>query len=192
MSNGGLDRRAVVASLVADPGGLLVVSGLGSSCYDLNAAGDRAENFYLWGAMGGAVMTGLGLALAQPSRRVLVITGDGEVLMQLGALAVAAAQHADNLAVLVLDNERYGETGSQRTHTALGADLAAIAAGCGWRATATVRTAEEIPKLRGRLRSEKLFVVVKIAAGEEPKSMPPRDGALLQHRFRTALGLPDR
>ena len=115
-----------------------MVTGLGSPTYDASAAGDRPLNFYLWGAMGGAAMIGLGLALAQPGRRVLVLTGDGEMLMGLGALATIAVQAPRNLAVAVLDNGRYGETGSQRSHTAHGVDLAAIAQGCGWRAVCTV------------------------------------------------------
>src|SRR5271154_5318827 len=115
-----LDRRAVVATLLDDPGDLLVITGLGASAYDAGAAGDRPLNFYLWGAMGGAAMIGLGLALAQPSRRVLVITGDGEMLMGLGALASIAAMRPANLAITVLDNASFGETGQQPSHTALG------------------------------------------------------------------------
>ena len=133
MSNDGtLDRRAVAAALLRDPGDLLVVTGLGAPSYDAAAAGDRPLNFYLWGAMGGAAMVGLGLALAQPRRRVLVLTGDGEMLMGMGSLATIAAAGAPNLAIAVLDNARYGETGSQHSHTGLGTDLAAVAAACGW------------------------------------------------------------
>src|SRR5580704_18452287 len=113
MSEGTLDRRAVVAELLRDAGDLLVVTGLGSTTYDAGAAGDRPLNFYLWGAMGGAAMVGLGLALAQPRRRVLVLTGDGEMLMGMGSLASIAAAGAQNLAIAVLDNGRYGETGAQ-------------------------------------------------------------------------------
>ena len=185
--SGGLDRRLAVAALLRDPGDLLVVSGLGSATYDVAAAGDRPLNFYLWGAMGGAAMIGLGLALAQPKRRVLVLTGDGEMLMGMGALATIAAQAPENLAIAVLDNGRYGETGAQFSHTAHGTDLAAVAQGCGWPATCTVHTLAELDELRHRLRSEPLFAVLRIAAKEPPRVLPPRDGALLQHRFRAAL-----
>src|ERR1041384_5813131 len=112
-----LERRAVMRALVAERGELLVVSGLGSTTYDLAAAGDHPLNFYLWGAMGGAAMTGLGLALAQPARRVLVVTGDGEALMGLGSLSTIGRMHPSNLAVVVMDNGHYGETGMQPTHT---------------------------------------------------------------------------
>ena len=128
-NDGTLDRRAVAATLLRDPGDLLVVTGLGAPSYDAAAAGERPLNFYLWGAMGGAAMVGLGIALAQPARRVLVLTGDGEMLMGMGSLATIAAAGAPNLAIAVLDNARYGETGSQPSHTGLTTDLAAVAAG---------------------------------------------------------------
>jgi hypothetical protein len=108
-----LHRRDVVNALLADRGELLVVTGLGSTAWDATAAGDHELTFPLWGAMGSAVMIGLGLAIAKPSRRVLVVTGDGEMLMGLGSLATAGVQKPKNLSVVVIDNERYGETGMQ-------------------------------------------------------------------------------
>src|SRR5580698_1523043 len=120
-----LDRRHFVRQLLIDRGDLLVVSGLGSATYDVAAAGDHPLNFYLWGAMGGAAMIGLGLALARPDRRVLVLTGDGEALMGLGSLATIGVKQPANLVVVVLDNEHYGETGMQPSHTRSGIDLAA-------------------------------------------------------------------
>jgi thiamine pyrophosphate-dependent acetolactate synthase large subunit-like protein len=188
-NDGTLNRRDVAAVLLRDPGDLLVVSGLGAPSYDVAAAGDRPLNFYLWGAMGGAAMIGLGLALAQPSRRVLVLTGDGEMLMGIGSLATIAAANALNLAIAVLDNARYGETGSQPSHTGLTTDLAAVAAGCGWLTTATARSMDEVEALRIRLRQEHLFAVVRIAPDEPARYLPPRDGAYLAGRFRQALGI---
>jgi thiamine pyrophosphate-dependent acetolactate synthase large subunit-like protein len=187
--DGTLDRRAVAATLLRDPGELLVVTGLGAPSYDAAAAGDRALNFYLWGAMGGAAMTGLGLALAQPSRRVLVLTGDGEMLMGMGALATIAAAAPANLAIAVLDNARYGETGAQCSHTGLTTDLAAVAAACGWTAPATAHSMAEVVALVPRLRREALFAVIRIAPEEMPRHLPPRDGAHLADRFRRALGV---
>src|SRR5213595_418724 len=122
-----LSRRSAVARILADRRDTLVVTGLGSPTYDCAAVGDHPLNFYLWGAMGSAVTVGLGLALAQPKRRVLVVTGDGEMLMGLGALATVGVQQPKNLSVVVIDNEHYGETGMQATHTASGIDLAAAA-----------------------------------------------------------------
>lgn len=190
-NDGTLDRRVVVATLLHDPGDLLVVSGLGAATYDVGVTGDRPTNFYLWGAMGGAAMIGLGIALAQPQRRVLVVTGDGEMLMGLGSLATLAAAAAPNLAVAVLDNGRFGETGSQRSHTGLGADLAAVAVACGWQATAVARDMDEVAALRSRLRAEPLFAVLRISPEEKPRHLPPRDGAYLSDRFRRALGVAE-
>src|SRR4030095_2977734 len=139
-----LARRSAIARILTDRGDMLVVTGLGSPTYDCAAVGDHPLNFYLWGAMGSAVTVGLGLALAQPKRRVLVITGDGEMLMGLGALATAGAKKPDNLAVVVVDNERYGETGMQPTHNSAGVDLAGVAQSSGFRRTVTVRRAREL------------------------------------------------
>ncbi len=187
-SDGTLDRRAVAAELLRDPGDLLVVTGLGAPSYDAAAAGDRPLNFYLWGAMGGAAMVGLGLALAQPNRRVLVLTGDGEMLMGMGSLATIAAAGASNLAIAVLDNARFGETGSQLSHTGLTTDLAAVASACGWSAT-TARGWDEVAVLRPRLRQEALFAVIRVSPAELPRHLPPRDGAHLTDRFRRAQGI---
>jgi thiamine pyrophosphate-dependent acetolactate synthase large subunit-like protein len=188
-----LDRREVVRTLLRDRGDLLVVAGLGSAAYDLAAAGDCPLDFPLWGAMGGATMVGLGLALAQPERAVLVVTGDGELLMGLGSLATIAAQRPANLRIVVLDNGRFGETGQQETHTALGADLTGVARACGFSQTFTVEQAAEVEGLRERLHAAEgpLFAVVKVAPGDLPRTLPPRDGAYLTQRTREALlGMP--
>lgn len=188
-NDGTLDRREVAAVLLRDPGDLLVVTGLGAATYDVGVLGDRDRNFYLWGAMGGAAMIGLGIALARPANRVLVITGDGEMLMGMGSLASIAAARVPNLAIAVLDNARFGETGSQHSHTGLTTDLEAVAAACGWTATATARDMADVEALRPRLRSEPLFAVVRINAEEKPRFLPPRDGAFVTERFRRALGV---
>ncbi len=189
-NDGTLDRREVAAVLLAAPlDDLLVVTGLGAATYDVGVLGDRDHNFYLWGAMGGTAMVGLGLALAQPNRRVLVVTGDGEMLMGMGSLASIAAAGAPNLAIAVLDNARFGETGSQHSHTGLTTDLEAVAAACGWTATVTARDMAAVQALRPRLRTEPLFAVIRIGAEEKPRFIPPRDGAFVTERFRRALGI---
>ena len=134
-----LDRRSVVSSLLADRKDAIVVGGLGASTYDIAAAGDHDRNFYLWGAMGGAVMIGLGLALAQPKLPVVVITGDGEMLMGMGSLATVGLQKPGNLTIVVLDNEVYGETGGQASHTAATVDLVGVARVAGSRTPARSR-----------------------------------------------------
>jgi thiamine pyrophosphate-dependent acetolactate synthase large subunit-like protein len=184
-----LQRRNAVARILADRGDILVVTGLGSSTYDCAAAGDHALNFYLWGAMGSAVTVGLGLAMAQPKRRVLVITGDGELLMGFGALATVGVKQPDNLAVAVIDNEHYGETGMQQTHTAVGIDLAGIAKVAGFRETAVVRQPEELEKALPLLHRAKgpVLVVLKVSTGRDPLVLPSWDGPYLKMRFRQAL-----
>ncbi len=186
---GPLRRREVVAAVLERRGALLVVAGLGSSAWDCTAAGDHPLTFPLWGAMGSACMIGLGLALAQPSRRVLVITGDGEMLMGLGSLATIGAKRPPNLAVVVLDNERYGETGMQKTHTAHGVDIAAVAAACGFAEARVVRRSPEIAAMRSHVhrRQGPLLYQVKVRPETLPLVLPPREGAHLKRRFREAL-----
>src|SRR5262245_18877118 len=182
-----LRRRDVVKRLLADRKGLLVVAGLGSTTWDITAAGDHPLSFPTWGAMGQAAMMGLGLALAQPKRRVLVITGDGEMLMGLGSLATIGVQKPRNLTVAVIDNERYGETGMQVTHTARGVvDMAKIAKACGFKTSRVVT--KNIP-LRDTIHrtAGPHFLQIKVVAEKLPLVLPPQDGVLLKDRFRRAL-----
>ena len=187
--NGLLHRRAVAAELLRERGDLLVIAGLGAPNWDVTAAGDHANNFPLWGAMGSAAMIGLGLALAQPRRRVLVITGDGEMLMALGALATIAVQKPANLTVCVLDNERFGETGMQETHTAHGVDLAGIAKAAGFATSLIIRQADEVTKLRELAHSGAgpIFAQVKIYPEALPFVLPPAEGGILKNRFRASV-----
>ena len=183
------NRRDVVRALLEDRGELMVIAGLGASAWDITAIGDTPRNLPLWGGMGGAAMMGLGLALAQPSAKVLVITGDGEMLMALGAMATIAVQRPKNLSIVVLDNEHYSETGNQETATKHGVDLAAMARGAGLSRARTLTTLEEVPALRAEIHAATgtIFAVQKIAPGNLPLVLPPRDGAILQARFREAL-----
>jgi thiamine pyrophosphate-dependent acetolactate synthase large subunit-like protein len=181
-----LRRRDVVKNLLRERKNLLVVAGLGSTAWDITAAGDHDLSFPLWGAMGQAAMIGLGLALAQPRRRVLVITGDGEMLMGLGALATIGVQKPNNLTVAVIDNERYGETGMQKTHTAHGVDMAAVAKACGFRNAELVVKEKKLAKIVHETRGPN-FLQIKVAADKLPLVLPPKDGVLLKARFRRAL-----
>jgi len=185
-----LDRRELVGALIDALPGALVVSGLGSPSYDLYAAGDRELNFYLWGAMGGASSLALGLALAQPERSVLAITGDGEQLMGIGSLATIAAQRPNNLTLLVLDNGHYGETGMQPSHTSLGTDLVAVARGFGIDDAFEVDSLEQVGDIARRVdaRAGVVFASARVDTSEAPRTFPPRDGSFVKNRFRTALG----
>jgi thiamine pyrophosphate-dependent acetolactate synthase large subunit-like protein len=184
-----LERRGAVAELLQNRGDALVVAGLGSPIYDVNAAGDSALNFYDWGAMGSAAMVGLGLAIAQPSRPVVVFTGDGEMLMGLGAFSTIAQHRPRNLSIVILDNEQYAETGMQPTATAFGTDLAAVARACGLERAATYTSADNLPSLRQRIheRDGTLVAVLKIHPGDQPRTVPLRDGAANAERFIQAL-----
>jgi len=187
-STGTLDRREVVKTLLAQREDALVVTGLGSSCYDAGVY-DHPNTFYLWGAMGGAAMIGLGLALAQPKRRVLVITGDGEMLMGVGSFATIGAQKPDNLAIVVLDNELYAETGMQPTHTARGVDLAGMAKAAGFAVAETVRTEEALDSAVRTLYRTRgpAFFDIKVNSKRYPLSIRLRDGAHIKNRFRENL-----
>ena len=184
-----LRRRDVVAGLLAERGDALVIAGLGAPSWDVTAAGDTGLNFPLWGAMGAAVPMGLGLAVARPERRVLVITGDGEMLMGLGSLAAAGVVAPANLSVVVLDNERYGETGMQPTHTAGALDLAAVAAAAGWPVTGTIDDQAGLDAARPVILegAGPVFYAIKVRAETPPLVLPPTDGRHLKERFREAL-----
>jgi thiamine pyrophosphate-dependent acetolactate synthase large subunit-like protein len=184
-----LHRREVVATLLKDRRNLLVVAGLGSTAWDITAAGDSPLSFPTWGAMGQAAMMGLGLALSLPRRGVLVVTGDGEMLMGLGSLATIGVQRPANLSIVVIDNERYGETGMQTTHTAHRVDLAAVARACGFKQSMMVRTKAGVASLRSAIHGKRgpLFAQVKVKAEKLPLVLPPHDGVLLKERFRAAL-----
>ena len=147
---GTLQRRELVAQLLAGRGDTIVVSGLGSPTYDLAAAGDHPRNFYLWGAMGGAAMIALGLAIARPDTPVIALTGDGEMLMGVGSFATIGMQQPDNLKIVVLDNGLYAETGGQATATRC-TDLAQLAKACGIVDAVTLRTQADVSTLAGRL-----------------------------------------
>ena len=167
-ANALLDRRDVVAHLLADRRELLVVSGLGSATYDCAAAGDDPRNFYLWGAMGGTTPLALGLALAQPDKPVLGITGDGDMLMGLGALSTIGVQAPANLSIVILDNEVYGETGAQPSAPAYGTDLTGIARASGMNTVDEITKISGVDALAARLHTSggPLFANIKIAPGE--------------------------
>jgi phosphonopyruvate decarboxylase len=180
-----------VAKLLAARNGALVVPGLGSATWDCFAAGDSPEYLYSWGGMGLAVSTALGVALAQPKKRVLCLTGDGEMMMGIGSLGVVAEQAPANLAILVLDNEHFGETGRQTGLTGARADLCKVAEGFGIANTMVVRAESELPALISHLfeRPGPSFAVAKIALSEDPWALPEKDGGAIARRFRVALGI---
>lgn len=186
-----LDRRDAMKQIVKDRADALLVTGLGSATYDAANAGDTDLNFYLWGAMGGTAALGLGLAIAQPDRRVLVVTGDGDMLMGLGSLGTVGVVAASNLCIVVFDNERYGETGAQLTHTHYGLDIAGMAAAAGFGTTLTVVTKAELKRALPIIHREPgpVLVCVKVDPKPAPLVLPERQGPVLKDRFRGALGV---
>lgn len=180
-----LQRRPLVADILGARQGALVVPGLGSPTWDCFAAGDSDDYLYSWGGMGLALPTALGVALAQPNRRVLCLTGDGELMMGLGSLSVVGAQAPGNLSVLVLDNEHFGETGKQ-PGLATTTDLPAMALAAGFRRTMLVTAMEQVPDLTAMLFTEPgpTLAVAKIALSHDALLLPEKDGVLIADRFQ--------
>jgi thiamine pyrophosphate-dependent acetolactate synthase large subunit-like protein len=185
-----LDRCEAVPALIGKADDFLIVTGLAGTARDIAAlTRDSAQIYTMAGAMGGAAMIGLGLALARPDKRVLVATGDGEILMNICALATIAVLNPANLSILVVDNGHYGETGWQRSHTSLGVDLEKIAIGSGIQRTRTIATESEIPDGARVLREGNgaAFVVLRVAPAEPPSYKRNFDPASCRLRFRGAL-----
>lgn len=182
-------RRELIAAILARRGDALVVTGLGTTCYDVYSVGDKPLNFYNWAGMGGAAMVAFGLAVAQPSRRVLCITGDGEMLMGLGSLATIACEKPANLSIVVMDNEHYVETGMQGTHTGRGVDLAGMAAAAGFPVSLNVREASGFAAALSAIHelNGPVFVNLKVSPAQPPMTLPMRDGPYIRSRFRDAL-----
>jgi thiamine pyrophosphate-dependent acetolactate synthase large subunit-like protein len=184
-----LQRTEVARTLMEQVGDELIVCGLGSPVSDVSSARDRDLNFYLVGAMGSATPTGLGLALAQPDRAVVVVTGDAELMMNIGILATIGIKQPRNLSILVFDNERFGETGQQVSHTAYGIDIAGIAAACRFPHTMLVRQSHELGTALAltHAMTGPHLAVIKVDPERVPISIPIKDGVLCKGRFRKAL-----
>ena len=187
-----LQRNELIADILDDrPEELLVVTGLGSSTYDVLELGDNPNNFYMWGAMGQSVPVGLGIAIAQPEKRVLIVTGDGELLMGLTGLSAVGNSPARNVAILVMDNGHYSETGGQPTHTSGQTNLAGVADKCGFRKTLEITRMSELTEAKKLLLDEEgpVVVVAKVALHTYGKLTEPqsRIGHYMAARFRMAV-----
>jgi thiamine pyrophosphate-dependent acetolactate synthase large subunit-like protein len=185
-----LERSEAVPALIGRHEDFLIVAGLGGTACDVGAVtGDSANVYSLGGAMGAACMMGLGLALARPEKRVLVVTGDGELLMNVGALATIAVMNPANLAILCVDNGHYGETGWQKSHTSLGVDLEKIAVGCGIKHTRTVAAKADLAPAARVLREANgtSFVCLRVKPTEAPEFKRNFDASFCRDRFRATL-----
>lgn len=189
-SFGTLDRRKAVPKLVGDPKDFLIIAGIAGTIRDtLHLCGPDADFYAIAGAMGSATMIGLGLALAQPGRKVLVLTGDGELLMNVGSLATVSVMNPPNLSILCIDNGHYWETGRQTCHTALGTDLAMMAAGAGIGAVKTVTQESEFSEAASILRADNgsSFILLKVKPGNPPKVRRRKNSAWIKHSFQNAI-----
>jgi thiamine pyrophosphate-dependent acetolactate synthase large subunit-like protein len=185
-----LDRCKAVPALIGRHEDFLIVSGLAGTSRDIAAlTHDGAHSYTMAGAMGGACMIGLGLALARPEKRVLAVTGDGELLMNVGALATIGVLNPPNLAILCVDNGHYGETGYQKSHTSLGVDLERIAVGSGIKATRTITVEEELANGARLLREGDgtAFVLLRVKPTDPPAFKRNMDPSACRNRFRAAL-----
>ena len=195
--NKALDRRDAIPQIVGDHRDFLIVSGLAGTAQDFaDLTKESANSFIFGGAMGGALMTGFGLALAQPTRQVLVAAGDGDVLMSLGSLATIGAHAPKNLAILCVDNELYGETGNQQTHTGMGVDLRTIALGCGIKTSIEVKEASQFGDASRAIRGVgPTFVLIKVDGGPSkryPRSWDAVERKLIFRRELLGESPPDR
>ena len=185
-----LDRCDAVPAVIGRHEDFLIVSGLAGTSRDVAAlTQDGAHTYTMAGAMGGACMIGLGLALARPDKRVLVVTGDGELLMNIGALSTIAVLNPANLAIICVDNGHYGETGYQKSHTSLGVDLEKIALGSGIKATRTISADEEVADGARLLRQGNgtAFVVLRVKPTDPPAFKRNMDPSACRNRFRGEL-----
>lgn len=185
-----LDRRQAVPALIPNPLDFLVIAGLAGAAQELTALTNDGANVYgLAGAMGAALGMGLGLALSQPNRKILAITGDGELLMSLGALATCAVLDPPNLRIVCVDNGHYGETGNQESHTGLGVQLDKIAAGAGFAVVHTIHSEADIAEGRRLLNAETglCFILLRVKIGPALKMPRSLDPAFTRNRFRMAL-----
>src|ERR1700739_118727 len=185
-----LNRRLTVKRILRDrQQDVLAVTSLGNPTFDVAAARDTPQKFYLWGAMGGAVTFGLGIALAQPTKRVIVFVGDGEMMMGLGSLATVACHRPDNLSIVVIDNEHYAETGMQPAHAGRGVSINAVATAVGFSQSILVNDQDGLESAIDTLYSHQgpVTLCVKVTTDPAPTALPPRDGPYLRSRFREAL-----
>lgn len=185
MNRSALTRR-LVAKLKAEEA---VIAGIGNTNFDLWASGQRPQNFYMLGSMGLATSIALGVALAQPTRKVFALDGDGSILMHLGSLGTVAAVAPKNLAVIIWDNGLYQITGSQKTLTSSGTDLVAIARGAGLGNSSWAADKEHFDALVERALDEDgpAFIAARID-GDKPAGTTDRDPVRIRLNFMRGIG----
>lgn len=185
-----LDRSVAVPAIIGNHKDFLFIGGLAGTAKDIAALTNDGPNQYgLAGAMGAAVSMGLGLALARPDKKVMVATGDGELLMNVGSLATVSVLNPPNLSILCVDNGHYGETGYQKSHTSLGVDLEQMAIGAGIKTTMTVEREDQIAAGARMLRESNgsCFVLLRVKPEDGPKFKRDLNPGVARVRFRLGL-----
>lgn len=176
----------VVSQLADEP----IVASLGNAKFDLFTAKDRPQNFYMWNSMGMASSIGLGLAMARPQQKVVILDGDGSLLMNLNSLPTAAARSPQNLIHIIWDNRQFELTGGQPTHTATNADLANLARGAGFELVESVNTQADFEAAFSHSLQQPgpWIIVAQIEAAPSP-GRPPKSATLIKHRFMESMGV---
>ncbi len=185
-----LDRKYAVPELIGYPDDLLIVCGLAGASKDIAHLTNDGDNiFTMAGAMGGATAMGLGLALSRPDKQVLVVTGDGELLMNIGTLATVGILKPSNLSILCVDNGHYGETGYQESHTQRGVNLELIAQGSAIPVTRTVSMEEHIDEAKTLIRDSNgpSFILLRVSTEPPPVIKRSMDASERKTAFRRAL-----
>ena len=186
-----MNRFDLVCRLTRKLGTEAVIGGIGNTNFDLWASGQRPENFYMLGSMGLAIPIALGVALAQPARRTFALEGDGSLLMQLGCLGTVAALAPKNLAIVVFDNAMYQITGGQKTLTATGVDLVAMARGAGLGQSEWAKDEAHFEALVERaLGGDGPWLIGARIDGARPAGVTERDPVRIRQRFMDALAKP--
>ena len=183
-----MNRFDLTKRLVAKLKNEAVIGGIGNTNFDLWAAGQRLQNFYMLGSMGLAIPIGLGVALAQPGRKTFVLEGDGSLLMQLGSLGTVATTAPKNLAIVVFDNQMYQITGKQKTLTATTVDLVAVAKGAGLQQSEWASDEAHFEALVERaLKGAGPWLIGARVDGGKPAGVTERDPAKIRQRFMEGI-----
>ena len=184
-----IDRREATRVVAELAGSNPIVSSVGNATFDLVSTADRPENFYVWNSMGMASSIGLGLALARPDKRVIVLDGDGALLMNLGSLATATMAGVPNLVHVVWDNGGWEITGAQPAGTTFGVDLAAIARGAGFRHISSVDNLDDFRSAFAEAiaAAEAWFIDARIEATGALKNRPTKTLTVIRDRFMEGI-----
>ena len=186
-----LDRKKAIPILLGDTDRFLIISGLAGPAKDIGFLTKESSNTFLFGgAMGGALPTSLGLALARPKDTIVCVSGDGDVLMSMGSLATIATMKPKNLIIICVDNSLYLETGGQKSHTGLGVDLDVVAQGCGFITTKTITNEDELLQgatLVNNNFNGPTFILLKVNQSSPPKYSRNWNASQAKIKFRQNL-----